>query len=154
MHDERVLAFDYGRRRIGVAVGQSVTGTASAVTTLMTTGPELEAALRKLIAEWRPDTVVVGLPLNDDGCGGELDSEIREFANRLAAIADRPVALVDERLSSVEAHERLVAGRRAGRRRIRKTDIDAEAARVIAERWLREPDSFARLCAAHGPSSE
>ncbi len=134
---ETVLAFDYGRRRIGVAVGQQVTGSASALGTLDNGAggvdwPRLDA----LIADWRPARLLVGLPKRADGSPGELADAIGEFCERLGRYG-LPVTTVDERYSSLEAERALREGRRAGRRRrVTKGDVDAAAAAVIAERWL------------------
>ncbi len=131
-----VLAFDFGLKRIGVAVGQSITRSASPLTTLT---PRDDAALRKeiasLVREWRPTLLLLGDP--SGGTTSEsLTEAIREFADMLR---ETGISLehVDEAMSSAEASERLIARRRSGAgKRIRKTDIDAESARIIAERWL------------------
>lgn len=137
---DTVLAFDYGRRRIGVAVGQQVTGSASALGTIANghNGPDW-ARIDALIREWAPTRLLVGLPTLADGRPGALAGAIRGFCRSLERHG-LPVHLVDERHSSQEAGERLVAGRRAGSRgRIARPDVDAAAAAVIAERWLARP---------------
>lgn len=125
-----VLAFDYGERRIGVAVGQTITGTATALTTLRARAghPNWEA-VRALVDEWRPDVLVVGLPLNMDGSEQDLTARARRFAARLEARHALPLHFADERLSTREARA-LEAGAapREGR--------DALAARVILEGWM------------------
>lgn len=132
-----ILAFDYGGRRIGVAVGQSVTGSASALGTVTNRaqGPDWPA-IERLVADWRPARLVVGLPLKEDGSDGETGEAARRFGDALARFG-LPVEVIDERYSSLEARERLVDERRQGLRgRLRKEMIDATAAVVIAERWL------------------
>lgn len=132
-----ILAFDFGQRRIGAAVGQRVTGSATPLTTIVngSDGPDW-VAVRGLLAEWRPDRLVVGLPLNADGTPSPLSHAAREFCAALAEFGV-PVDTVDERYSSLEARERLKAERRGGLRgRIGKEAIDAAAAGLIAERWL------------------
>ena len=132
-----LLAFDFGQRRIGVAVGQTVTGSASPLRGVANSadGPDF-ARIGALIDEWRPGLLVLGLPLNADGSEGEMVASVREFAAQLERYA-LPVAYCDERLSSREAEQTLVRARQAGSRgRIQKTDIDAAAAVVIAERYL------------------
>ena len=131
-----ILAIDYGLRRVGIAVGQTVSGSATPVSTIDTrSATEVDKRVRELIADWRPDVIVVGMPVTDYG-DGELGPAIRRFGARLAA-QGHAVEYVDERLSSVEAGERIIGARRRGiRGRIRKPEIDAEAARIIAERWL------------------
>ena len=132
-----VLAFDFGLRRIGVAVGQTVTGSASplGVVANSNTGPD-QARIAALIDEWRPSRLVVGLPLHADGSEGSMVEAVREFAGTLERHA-LPVDYCDERLSSREAEQTLKRARQAGSRgRVSKTDVDAAAAVVIAERYL------------------
>jgi len=134
---ETLLAFDYGRRRIGVAAGQSVTGSASPLGTVRNTasGPD-NAALAALIQEWRPALLVVGLPLHADGSPSEMQEPVEEFIDVLSAF-ELPVHTVDERYTSVEAQARLKEARAAGARgRISKESIDSAAAVLIAERYL------------------
>lgn len=129
-----LLGFDYGLKRIGVAVGQELTGTASALTTISARDgkPDWEA-IGRLIDEWRPDAVVVGLPLNMDGSDHELSRRARRFGNQLHGRYNLPAHFIDERLSSLEA-EALLKGLSR-----RKGDIDKLAARVILETWLSTP---------------
>lgn len=132
-----VLAFDFGLKRIGVAVGQTVSGTASPVTTLDAASESLWPQIDALLKEWRPGVLLVGEPLPRNGAEA-LFAGLRDFSRELAS-RKIPVYPVDESSSSIEANERLVARRQSGQgRRIRKADVDAEAARVIAERWLAE----------------
>jgi len=132
-----VLGFDYGRRRIGVAVGQSVTRSASPVTTLeaVAGGPDWPRLLA-LVAEWRPTGLVVGVPYNADGTPHDLTREALAFAGALGERTGLPVHTVDERLSSAEAQAALRAQRAEGRRRVTKADVDAAAACVILNAWL------------------
>ena len=132
-----ILAFDYGQRRIGVAVGQTVTGSASPLGVVANgeKGPD-QHRIDALIREWRPGVLVVGLPLLADGTEGDIARKVREFADELGRYG-LPVTTCDERLSSQQAEQTLVRARQAGSRgRIRKTDIDTAAAVVIAERYL------------------
>ena len=136
-----LLAFDYGRRRIGVAVGNSLTGSARALETVAATdaGPDW-TRIGALLEEWRPGRLVVGVPYNDaaPGAPGEdIAREAQRFARRLHGRFGLPVELVDERLSSAAAYQGLVAERRAGRRgRIARQEIDSAAAAVILQDWL------------------
>lgn len=143
MRDETLLAFDYGRRRIGVAVGNTLTREARPLTTIAagTRGPDW-AAIHALLAEWRPDRIVVGVPYNDDGSESDLGREARGFALRLSRRCSIPAETIDERLTSSEAHDRLRNSRRSGmtRRRVAKADVDSVAAVVILEGWLNNKD--------------
>lgn len=132
-----MLAFDFGLRRIGVAVGQDVTGSASPLGVVSNDDGRIDfEAIDRRIAEWRPDQLVVGLPLMPDGSDSEMLAPVRKFIASL----DRyglPVATMDERYTSTEAERLLKEARADGRRgRIDKASIDSAAAVLIAERYL------------------
>lgn len=135
------LVFDYGERRIGVASASRAAATATALATVAaasTTGPEW-STVDRLVAEWQPGVLVVGLPYNEDGSPTPMTARARDFADALRARYALDVEFVDERFTSSEAEALLRAERRAGirRRRVRKGDVDRLAARLIAESWLR-----------------
>ena len=133
-----LLAFDYGRRRIGVAVGNTVTGRASALATVDASdgGPDW-SRIEALIEAWRPARLVVGVPYNGAASGEDIEGEAERFARRLEGRFGLAVDRVDERLSSAEAYDRLKSERQAGRRGpIAKKDIDSAAAAVILQDWL------------------
>jgi putative pre-16S rRNA nuclease len=136
-----VLAFDFGRRRIGVACGDTVSRSASALQAVPAdaAGPRWEL-IAALMHEWQPDVAVVGLPYNVDGSDSEQTTAARGFAAELARRYALEVAMVDERYSSLEAEARLKSARASGlrRRRVAKSDVDAAAACVILERWFSE----------------
>jgi putative Holliday junction resolvase len=134
-----LLAFDYGARRIGVAVGQTASGTASTVGTVAARGTPDWPAVMRCVAQWQPDRLLVGLPYNMDGSETATTAACREFAGELAVRTSLPVDLVDERLTSAAATAELREARRAGERarRVRREDVDAHAARLILETWLR-----------------
>jgi putative pre-16S rRNA nuclease len=135
---ETIVAFDFGLRRIGVAVGQNVTGSASPLGVVSNgeKGPDFDK-ISALIKEWRPDRLIVGLPLHIDGSPGDLEPTIREFVAALRRF-ELPIDRVDERHSSQEAEQVLINARQAGSQgRIRKEHIDSAAAVLIAERYLK-----------------
>jgi putative Holliday junction resolvase len=134
-----VLAFDYGLRRIGVAVGNLVTSTAEPLGTVRADRGEPDwGAIAVHVNAWLPGIAVVGVPCNMDGSPGELTRPAEEFAAGLATRFGLEVVTVDERLSSREAEDVLRQRRRAGTlgRRIRREDVDMEAARVLLRQWL------------------
>jgi putative Holliday junction resolvase len=138
--DEVVLAFDYGARRIGVAVGQTLTGTASPAGTLQAHGSSPDwTAIERCVRQWSPGRALVGLPYNMDGSETTLTATCRAFGDELARRFGLPVEFVDERLTSAAAADELREARRSGARsrRVRREDIDATAARLILETWLR-----------------
>ncbi len=131
------LAFDFGTQRIGVAFGQSVTGTASAVTVLKAQdGQPRWNEMAQLVEQWKPDVFLVGLPYNIDGTVSELLGRAEKFARRLQERFDKPCYGMDERLSSREAIERLVEANTA--KTVKKTAIDHIAAQIILENWFNE----------------
>jgi putative Holliday junction resolvase len=138
-----ILSFDYGTRRIGVASGDTLTRTARALTTLTCTGQVPWPAIGKLIDEYRPARLVVGLPYNMDGTPTALTDASQAFASDLTTRYRLPVALVDERLSSREAEAQLRNARAQGlkRRRVTHGDVDMTAAKVLLERWFDDPAS-------------
>ena len=136
-----VLAFDFGRRRIGVARGDTLSRTARPLAGVLNTpaGPRWNG-LDAVIGEWQPALIVVGLPYNVDGTESAIGQAARRFADDVAKRYGVPVRLADERYSSLEAHSRLKSERQAGlrKRRVAKADVDAAAACVILERWFVE----------------
>ena len=132
-----ILAFDFGLRRIGVAVGQTITGSASPLGTVANRESGIDRnAIAALIGEWQPDVLVVGMPAHADGSASDLQEPVEAFIGELRGFG-LPVETVDERYTSVEAERVLREARAAGSRgRIGKEDIDSAAAVFIAERWL------------------
>jgi putative Holliday junction resolvase len=134
---ETILAFDYGRRRIGVAVGQTITASASPLGVVANdySGPDQEK-IASLIKEWRPSRLVVGMPAHADGSASDMQNYVNQFIETLA-VFELEIDTVDERFTSLEAEARLKDARAAGARgRITKESIDSAAAVLIAERYL------------------
>ena len=123
-----IMGFDFGLKRIGVAVGQKVTQTASGLTVVQACDgiPRWEY-LDKIVLDWQPEKFIVGLPLNMDGSKSEMSQKAHKFSRRMSSRYNIQSEMFDERLTSFEArdHEE-------------KTHIDAIAARLILESWLRE----------------
>jgi putative Holliday junction resolvase len=123
-----VMGFDFGTTKIGIAVGQTVTRTATALTTVKARqGKPDWSVIDQLVAEWKPASFVVGLPLNMDDSESEMSAAAEKFARRLNGRYQLETIMMDERLSTFEAR-----GNNVG-------DIDAEAARVILESYLQQP---------------
>lgn len=136
-----LLAFDVGGRRIGVATGQTLTRDANALTTVTSSADSPDwTAIGKLVEEWRPDLVIVGLPLRADGSDSDSTRMARDFARIFQERFAIPVIFHDERLSSAEARDRLRTQRREGQlsRKTRKGDIDRLAAAIILQSWFDE----------------
>ena len=134
---ETILAFDFGLRRIGVAVGQDITASASPVGVVANgeSGADHER-IRAIIREWHPTRLVVGMPTHANGSPGPMTAAVEAFIDELAQY-ELPISTIDERYSSLEAEQALKNARKLGSRgRISKQDIDAAAAVFIAERYL------------------
>ncbi|TLY50996.1 MAG: Holliday junction resolvase RuvX [Gammaproteobacteria bacterium] len=135
-----VIGFDYGARRIGAALGNRISASARALTVIGNGahGPDWQR-IDLLLREWRPDALLVGLPLTLDA-GEQANSRgARAFAADLHARSKLPVVMVDERLSSREAATRFAERRASGvAKRKHAAALDAVAAEVIVEQWLRE----------------
>lgn len=135
MPDEVVLAFDFGTQRIGVAVGATMLRNARPLTTISAEANAVRfEAIGKLIAQWQPARLVVGLPLALDGGEHAMTARCRRFANQLHGRFKLPVEFADERLSSAEAEARLRAGGADLRRN--KPAIDAAAAAIILQTYF------------------
>lgn len=120
-----VLAFDFGLKRIGVAVGEPELGTAHPLRAV-----SQFSQVEKLVAQWQPGALVVGLPTSVQGAPHAMTRQAEDFARRLERRFKLPVARVDERFSSVEAESRL--------RGIRKKAVDSVAAQLILEQYFDE----------------
>ena len=128
-----LMGFDFGTRKIGLAVGQSITGSASPLQALpCRDGVPDWQQVAALLAEWQPDLLVVGLPLNMDDMESELSRRARRFAGRLKGRFGTPVMLVDERLSTREARDRMGDRWRGGP----DSRVDSMAAVVLIEAYL------------------
>jgi len=142
-----VLAFDFGTRHIGIAVGQTLTATANPLTVLKAKDgqPNWDELLQH-IANWQPDLLIVGLPLNMDGTESDFCQRARKFARRLQGRSTCKAMMFDERLSTREAKQKSYSQtkRRANSgqssRNYRESPVDALAACLILESWLQQPD--------------
>lgn len=131
------LGFDFGYKRIGVAVGQGITKSASPLPTLIAQlGVPKWDAVGRLIQAWRPKALIVGLPTQIDGNEQYTTAASRAFADQLHQRFSLPVHLVDERLSTVEARAQLFE--HGGYRSIKRTEVDSIAACIILEQWLQQ----------------
>ncbi|QLB42933.1 Holliday junction resolvase RuvX [Mannheimia pernigra] len=132
---EILIAFDFGTNSIGCAVGQNITGTAQSLGAFKAQDgiPKWEE-IGKLLQEWKPDRLVVGLPLNMDGTEQPLTQRARKFANRLNGRFNLPVELQDERLTTVEAKAEIFS--RGGYKALKKGKVDSISACLILESWF------------------
>jgi putative Holliday junction resolvase len=133
-----VLAFDFGLRRLGIATANLATRTASPLTTLKVRAEIPWSDIDRVIDEWRPAQLIVGLPEGDGAA--RLALKIRAFVAKLGERYRLPVATVDETLTSAAAQSELKGARRSGylRRRVERDANDRVAACLIAEQWLSE----------------
>ena len=130
-----VLGFDFGKKYIGVAVGQEITGSATPLGSVKAKeGIPNWDHVNQYIEEWQPHLIVVGLPFNMDGSEQQLTIDARKFGNRVHGRFGIAIEFVDERLTTADAKEQLFA--RGGYRNLKKDNIDAESARLIIESFF------------------
>jgi putative holliday junction resolvase len=130
-----IMAFDFGTKRIGVAVGQVITQTATPLAPLAAKKGKPDAILLTgLINGWRPTALIVGIPLNMDGTEQPMTVRAREFGFYLKNCYQRPVYGMDERLTSREAREQLFS--QGGYKALKNSSVDSVAARLILESWF------------------
>jgi putative Holliday junction resolvase len=139
-----VLAFDFGKKRTGVAVGETALGQAHPLTVITTDDDDKRlAAIAGLVQEWQPECLIVGRPVHADGTPHDMTLQAHEFSLRLQARFRLPVREADERLTSRDAETRL---RETGHNaRSMKPLLDAVAAQLILQTWLDAPHDLAPL---------
>ena len=127
----QILAFDFGTKHIGVAVGQTITRTSSPLIVLNVAreGKEIWNTISSLIDEWKPDQLLVGKPLNMDGTPSEMMKKVDSFFKKLQKISSIPCELVDERLTSFEAKHLMQVDSKDDR-------IDDLAAKIFLDNWI------------------
>lgn len=132
-----VIGFDFGKKYIGVAVGQEMTGSASPLGSIKANdGIPNWDSLASYLKEWQPDLIVVGLPLNMDGSEQQLTLDAKKFGQRIAGRFGVTVDFQDERLTTADAKEQLFS--RGGYKNLKKDNIDAESARLIIESYFEQ----------------
>ncbi|WP_286262293.1 Holliday junction resolvase RuvX [Thalassotalea atypica] len=130
-----IVGFDFGKKYIGVAVGQELTGSATPLGSVKAKdGIPDWPSLEKFINEWQPHLIVVGLPLNMDGTEQQLTLDAKKFGNRVFGRFGIPLEFQDERLTTADAKAQLFS--RGGYKNLKKDNIDAESARLIIESFL------------------
>ncbi len=130
------MAFDFGTRQIGLAVGQTLTASGRPLAVLKARdGQPSWQQIADHIQQWQPDTLIVGLPLNMDGSESPFCQRARKFARRLQGRMVLPVKMMDERLSTAEAKSRSERPNS-----YRENPVDSEAACLILETWLQSPE--------------
>lgn len=140
MPEQTLLGFDWGEKRIGVAIGNTITGQASALKVISVPQREARfAAIADLIADWQPNLLVVGMPYHPDGTAHEMTARCRRFAQQLQGRFRLPVVTVDERYSSVVAQASQEDVAQANRSE--KCGLDALAAQIILQQYLDHHDT-------------
>ena len=135
MGQRTVIGFDFGKKYIGVAVGQEITGSATPLGSVRANdGIPHWDNINNYLKEWQPDYIVVGLPLNMDGSEQQLTLDAKKFGKRIMGKFGLPVEFQDERLTTADAKEQLFA--RGGYKNLKKDNIDAESAKLIIESYF------------------
>lgn len=133
----RIIAFDFGLKRIGVATGQTLTGTTQMLAPVAARdGIPDWAVLEKLLKEWQPDLLLVGIPLAIDGSELSVTPNARKFMNRLHGRFGLPVRGVDERVTTKEARQQLFE--HGGYKLLKNQSVDSLAAELMLQQWLHE----------------
>jgi putative holliday junction resolvase len=134
-----IIAFDFGLRRIGIAVGQTVTGSARALEVVPASDQPDWQSISTIVNAWKPAAMVVGLPLAEDGGETEMSKGARRFGRQLQDRFATPVFFQDERLTSFAAEQRYVKARSEGGMKRKDAALkDAIAAQIILENWLQK----------------
>ena len=125
----QIVAFDYGEKKIGGAVGQTETNTSSPLQIIFNNNDQVNwNEICVLLDEWKPDLIIIGKPLNMDGTDSEIMKKVEKFVKHLKTIYDAQYEFIDERLTTFEAKEILIEN---------KSDIvDANAAKILIENWF------------------
>ena len=132
-----IIAFDFGYRRIGVAVGQTLTGSATPLAVVPVANQPDWQAIAVILNEWKPAAIVVGLPLAEEGGETDMSKAAQRFGRQLEGRFGTPVMFEDERLTSFGAEQRFVDARARGEMRRKDASFkDAIAAQIILENWL------------------
>jgi len=132
-----LLGFDFGMKNIGIAVGQELTSTANPLTAIKARdGVPDWSQIEKLLKEWQPDLLIVGLPLNMDGTEQEMTAAAKRFGNRLNGRFNIPVEWQDERLTTYEALDQM--GIRSKMDSRQRSDVDQLSAQLILQSWLNQ----------------
>ena len=125
----QILAFDFGTKKIGVAVGQTLTKTSSPLTIIFNKKNKINwQEIEEVINEWNPDLLIVGKPLNMDGTESDIMKNVSNFVKKLKKISGTECEYMDERLTSFEAKERVAD--------TGSTLVDAHAAKIILDNWF------------------
>ena len=125
----QIISFDFGTKKIGVAVGQTKTKTSSPLEIIFNKNNKTNwDSIKSIIDEWRPDIILVGKPLNMDGTDSDIMKEVDVFFKKLKKITNIPCEYVDERLTSFEARQNLLE--------LKTQLIDAQAAKILIDNWL------------------
>mgnify|MGYP001460208375 CR=1 FL=1 len=135
MPEKTLLGIDFGRKKMGTAIGQTITKTAKALKNIKANaGTPDWSQLDAVVNEWEVDGIVVGLPLNMDGSEQAISQQARQFANELKKRYSIPIVLHDERLSTVEA--KTIAFTQGGEKACQSDHVDSLAAQIVLESYL------------------
>ena len=124
----QIVAFDYGEKKIGVAVGQTETNTSSPLQIIFNDNDQVNwNEISVLLDEWKPELIIIGKPLNMDGTDSEIMKEVERFYQKLKNIYDAKFEYVDERLTTFEARQIFDE---------KKVEVDANAAKILIDNWF------------------
>ena len=131
------IGIDYGLANIGIAIGQSITNTASALKTIHRNSKFDWCDMDEIIKQWQPTAIIIGKPLSEDGTEQLITKQVHNFAKKLIGRYNLPVYEVDERYSSMQAQDEFANARKQGNAKKKHgKHLDAHAAKYILQRWL------------------
>ncbi|MEZ5495834.1 MAG: Holliday junction resolvase RuvX [Gammaproteobacteria bacterium] len=137
MLNQTFIGIDFGLANTGIAVGQTITATASALKTIHNQGKFNWEELDKIIQQWQPNAIVIGNPLTESGEEQETTRQVANFAKKVTSRYQLPVHLVDERFSSMLAQKEFAEARKSGNAKKKHAEnLDSHAAKIILQRWL------------------
>ena len=140
----QIVSFDFGTKKIGIAVGQTITKSSSPLTVLFNKDNKVNwEEVSHIVREWKPDLLLIGKPLNMDGTDSDIMKLVEKFSKKLAKLTDIKCEYVDERLTSFEARQNFKELMIENNKSIKKEIIDANAAKILIDNWFNQNvDSF------------
>ena len=135
----QILSFDFGTKKIGIAVGQTITQSSSPLTVIFNKENKVNwQEISQIVSEWKPDLLLIGKPLNMDGTDSDIMTLVEKFTNKLAKLTNIKCEYVDERLTSFEARQNFKELMIENNKSIKKEIIDANAAKILIDNWFNQ----------------
>ena len=135
----QILSFDFGTKKIGIAVGQTITQSSSPLTVIFNKENKVNwQEISQIVSEWKPDLLLIGKPLNMDGTDSDIMTLVEKFTEKLAKLTNIKCEYIDERLTSFEARQNFKELMIDNNKSIKKEIIDANAAKILIDNWFNQ----------------